>query len=295
MSLQLEDYIVQVFHFWHLRGLQLVRDDILQEPYRVVRVILYLCVHVIQTDVQGLHMDQEHVQSFDGLDVSLGVNFFLSGPRKHLTVADFFKVFGIELLILLVEVVVRVGQELRLVVRIIGIILSIELLGVLIDSLGVIFLVLEHLVFCLKLFPYPPHLDTPSFRSLREKKLRVWEGVHELVHVYFFDTVGVGRTVVGGLVALSRLEFEKELVVAEVVCGVHLEILIVVFSLQTDSNASLEDHKQFIKLISSLYNSLISYENATVELRGEIAHEFFSAAELTTVFWVVDKQMLELV
>jgi len=80
------------------------------------------------------------------------------------------------------------------------------------------------------------------------------------------------------------------LIISEVVSGIELEVLILVFSPQADCASTLEDHVQLREVLSTLNDGLIGDKYTAVQLRSEITYEFF-----TTGHVLVDKYVFEFV
>jgi hypothetical protein len=102
----------------------------------------------------------------------------------------------------------------------------------------------------------------------------------------FLQAEAEGRALHRRLVAFTGPEVFQDLIVTEVVGSVDSEIFILVFLKQRKCNAALENEVELCEVFSSLDYSLISNENATVELGGEVADEFFTTLHANVLVFV---------
>ena len=183
----------------------------------------------------------------------------------HLRVAD-----GIEVpvwdrgQIRLVEVVVFVLQERRLLVRVLGVVLDDELGGVEL-FFAVDLKLLVHVGEALVLFLDAAELTAACLSPLREGVLRVGERDHQVEQVLLREAVAVGRLVDAGLVGLTGAQPEQDLIVTEVARRVQVEILVAILGGETERDLSVEDEVQLAEVLLALDDGLVRNEDAAVE------------------------------
>jgi len=110
--------------------------------------------------------------------VLLGLKLFLRRLAQHLTVADSFKGIVCQLYpLLLVEVVVGIGEELRLGLHLICVDALFKFTSFSFDSLLIILGVRKDLLLDFKLLFYSAELNAPFLSPQHEQLLSVREGV----------------------------------------------------------------------------------------------------------------------
>jgi len=93
----------------------------------------------------------------------------------------------------------------------------------------------------LKLLLDSPELNAPLFSPLHEQLLCIWEGVIQIKQVFLGETEAVRGGLQRRFIALTGSEVLQNLIVAEVVGGIDLEVFVDVFQVETKGDAALED------------------------------------------------------
>lgn len=79
------------------------------------------------------------------------------------------------------------------------------------------------------------------------------------------DTVTVGVGIVRSCIALGRREVHQDLIVAEVVRAMQLEVLVPIFGLQGQRNFPTKNHVHLSELLTLLHDRLISQIKAAIQ------------------------------
>jgi len=146
----------------------------------------------------------------------------------------------------------------------------------------------------LKLLLDSPELNAPLFSPLHEQLLCIWEGVIQIKQVFLGETEAVRGALHRRFIALTGSEVLQNLIVAEVVGGIDLEVFVDVFQVETKGDAALEDQVQLTELLSTFDDSLVGNEHSAVELGREVADELLPALHAHVSILVL-KNVLEVI